>query len=157
MSRSSSGLATQVCDTPLLRADVARLDSLGEAPPLEDEGPSSGCHLLTQDACDARQVLLEVQRLGQDVRQLRHSRDADKLHVAILDDLMGEVFPDVNVLGALPAAADAIVPPFKTCRIVLVHRGWLRLRKTHAFEEVAKVKYLRSRRRRRVVLRFGRR
>ena len=153
---SSSGLATPVCDTPLLRADVTRLDSLGEAPPLEDEGPLSGCHLLTQDACNACQVLREVQRLGQDVRQLRRSRDADKLHVAILDDLMGEVFPDVNVLGALPAADD-IVPPFDTCRIVLVHRGWLRLRKTHAFEEVAKVKYLRSRRRRRVVLRFGRR
>jgi hypothetical protein len=153
---SSSGLATQVCDTPLLRADVTRLDSLGEAHPLEDEGPLSGCHLLTQDACDTRQVLREVQRLGQDVCQLRSSRDADMLHVAILDDLMGEVFPDVNVLGA-PPAADDIVPPFNTCRIVLVHRGWLRLRKTHEFEEVAKVKYFRIRRRRLVVLRFGRR
>ena len=77
---SSSGLATQVCDTPLLRAYVTRLDSLGEAPPLEDEGPLSGCHLLTQDTRDARQELREVQRLGQDVRQLRRSRDADKLH-----------------------------------------------------------------------------
>ena len=85
---SSSGLATPVCDTPLLRADVTRLDSLGEAPPLEDEGSLSGCHLLTQDACNACQVLREVQRLGQDVRQLRRSRDADKLHVAILDDLI---------------------------------------------------------------------
>ena len=119
---SSSGLATQVCDTPLLRADVTRLDSLGEAPPLEDEGPLSGCHLLTQDTRDARQELREVQRLGQDIRQLRRSRDADKLHVAILDDLMGKVFPDVNVLGALPAADDT-VPPFVTCRIVLVHWG----------------------------------
>ncbi len=135
---------------------MTRLDSLGEAPPLEDEGPLSGCHLLTQDACDARQVLREVQRLGQDIRQLRRSRDADKLHVAILDDLMGKVFPDVNVLGAFPSAID-IVPPFDTCRIILVHRSWLRLRKTHALEEVAKVKYFRSRRRRRVELRFGRR
>jgi hypothetical protein len=33
----------------------------------------------------------------------------------------------------------------------------LRLRKTHTLEEVAKVEYLRSRRGRRVVLRFGRR
>jgi hypothetical protein len=31
------------------------------------------------------------------------------------------------------------------------------LRKTHALEEVTEVKYFRSRRRRRVVLRFGRR
>ena len=53
-----SEIATQVCDAPLLRADVTRLDSLGEAPPLEDEGPLRGCHLLTQDACDARQVVV---------------------------------------------------------------------------------------------------
>ena len=68
---SSSGLATQVCDIPLSRADVTQLDSLGEAPFLEDEGPLGGCHLLTKDTRDARQELLEVQRLGQDVRQLR--------------------------------------------------------------------------------------
>ena len=153
---SRSGLANPVCDTPLLRADVTRLDSLGQTPPLEDEGPSSGCHLLTQDACDARQVLREVQRLGQDIRQLRRSRDADKLHVAILDDLMGKVFPDVNVLGSL-AAADDIVPPFDTCSVVLVYWGQLRLCKTRTLEEVAKVECLRSRRGRRVVLRFGRR
>ena len=77
---SISGLATQVCDTSLLRADVTRLDSLGDAPPLEDEGPLSGCHLLSQDTRDTRQEL----------RELRRSRDADKLHVAILDDLMSK-------------------------------------------------------------------
>ena len=143
---ASSGLATQVCDTPLLRTDLNQLDSLGEAPPIEDEGLLSGCHPLTQDACNARQELLEVQRLGQDVRQLRRSQDADKLHVAILNDLMGKVSPDVNVIGALPAADD-IVPPltlFPPCRVVLVHRGRLRLGKTHTLEEVAKVEYLRS-------------
>ena len=36
---SSSGLATQVCDTPLLRADVPRLEILDDPPPLEDGGP----------------------------------------------------------------------------------------------------------------------
>ena len=153
---SSSGLATQVCDTPLLRADVTRLDSLGEATPLEDEGPFSGCHLLTQETRDARQKLRVVQRLGQDVRQLRRSREADKLHVAILDNFISKVFADVNVLGVLPAADD-IVSPFDTCRVVLVHRGRLRLRKAHTLEEVAKVEYLRSPRGRRVVFRFGRR
>ena len=76
--------------------------------------------------------------------------------MAILIDLMGKVFPDGNVLGALPAADD-IVPPFHTCSVVLVYRGRLRLRKTHTLEEVAKVEYLRSRCGRRVVLRFDRR
>jgi hypothetical protein len=94
---STSGLTTQVCDTPLLRADVTRLDSLGEAPPLEDEGPLSGCHLFAQHACNARQISQVSQRL--------RSRDADELHVAILNDLMSKVFPDVNVLCALPAAS----------------------------------------------------
>ncbi len=55
------------------RADVTRLDSLGEAPPLENEGSLSGFHLLTKDACEARQVLREVQRLGQEICQLRRS------------------------------------------------------------------------------------
>ncbi len=75
--------------------------------------------------------------------------------MAILDDLIGKVFPDVNVLGAFPSAND-IVLPFDTCCIILVHPSWLRLRKTHALEEVVKVKYFRSSHRRRVVLRFGR-
>ena len=52
-----------------------------------------------------------MQWLGQDVRKLRRRQDADKLHVAFMNDLMGKVFPDVNVLGALPTADD-IVPPF---------------------------------------------
>ncbi len=133
-------LLTQVCDTPLLRVYVTRLHSLDEAPPLEDEGPLSDCYLLTQDAYDSRQILLELQLLGQDVSHSRRSRDADKLHVAILDNLMSEI----------------LALQFDTrCQcVVLIHWGWLRLFKPHAFEEVAKVKHLCGRRRRGVVLRF---
>ena len=56
-----------------------------------------------------------MQRLGQDIRKLpvRRSRDADKLHVTILNDLMDKVFLDVNELGAHPAADD-IVTSFDT-------------------------------------------
>ncbi len=71
---------------------MTRLDSLGEA---EDEGPLSGCYILTQDAS---QVLRKVQRLGQDPRQLRRSRDSDELHVVILDNLVNKMLADVNVL-----------------------------------------------------------
>ncbi len=70
------------------------------------------------------------------MRQLRRCRDADELHVAILDNLMSKMLADVNVLGVLPAADD-IVPPFYTRCVVLVHQSRLRLCKTHALEEVA--------------------
>jgi hypothetical protein len=52
------------------------------APPLEDKGPSSGSnYLLAQDSRDTRLPLREVQRLGQDVRQLLGGSDADQLHM----------------------------------------------------------------------------
>ena len=125
------------------------------APPLEDEGPLSGSYPLVQDTRDARLPLREVQRLGQDVRQLGGRRNADELHLAILDHLMREVLPDVNVLGALPPADD-VVPPLDARGVVLVHRSRGRLGEAHVLEEVAKVEHLRSRRRCRVVLRLRR-
>jgi hypothetical protein len=48
--------------------------------------------------------------LGQDVRQLGLGSDADKQHLAVLDQFMREVLPNVDVLGALPAPDD-VVPP----------------------------------------------
>jgi hypothetical protein len=77
-------LAPQVCDTPLLRADVTRLGSLGDSSPLEDEGPSSSNNRLVQDPSDTRLPLRKVERLGQDVRPLVGRIDADQLHVAVL-------------------------------------------------------------------------
>jgi hypothetical protein len=109
--------ATQV--TSLLRAYVTRLDSLGKATPRQ-EGPLSGCQLLTQEACNSRQILWLVQLLGKDIRQLRRSRDADQFHVAILGNFMGKLFPDVNVLGILPVTDD-FVCPFNARSFVLVH------------------------------------
>jgi hypothetical protein len=44
----------------------------------------------------------------------------NQLHVAILNNFMRKVFPDVNVLGALPAAYD-IVSPFNACSIVFIN------------------------------------
>ena len=94
-----------------------------------------------------------MERLGQDVRQLGSSSDVDKQHLAVLDHFMREVRPDVDVLGALPAPDD-VVPSLDARSVVLVHRSRGFLGETHVLEEVAKVYGLRSRRRRRVVLRF---
>ena len=71
--------------------------ALATASPLEDKGPLSGSnYLLAQDSRDARLPLREVQRLGQDVRQLLAGSDVDQLHMTILDHLMSEVLPDIG-------------------------------------------------------------
>ncbi len=48
--------------------------------------------------------------------------------MAILDDLMREVLPDVNVLSALTATNDGVAP-FNAHCVVFVQRGGLLLRK----------------------------
>ena len=56
--------------------------------------------------------------------QLVLRRHLDQQHFSILDDFVGEVLPDVNVLGSL-TAADDVVTPLNTRRVVLVDRGRL--------------------------------
>ena len=63
-----------------------------------------------------------MESLGQDVRHLSRGRDLDEPHLTILDDLVGEVLPDVNVLGTFPAADD-VVTPLDARRVVFVETG----------------------------------
>jgi hypothetical protein len=131
--------------------------ALATATPLqvEDKGPLSGSnYLLAQDSRDTRLPLREVQRLGQDVRQLLGGSDSDQLHMTILVHLVSEVLPDINVLRTLSDTND-VVSPFDARGVVLVYRSWGSLGEAHAVEgEVTKVQDLRRRRRRRIVLRF---
>ncbi len=60
--------------------------------------------------------------LGQDVRHQQRSRNLDKPHRTIFDDLVGEALPDVDVLGSF-ASADDVVSLFVARGIVLVYRG----------------------------------
>ena len=89
---------------------MTRLNSLGDPPPLEDRGPLSprGCPL--EEPIDACEYLRKMESLGQDVRHLSRGRDLDEPHLTILDDLVGEVLPDVDVLGTFPAADDVVTP-----------------------------------------------
>ena len=48
----------------------------------------------------------------------------DEPHLTVLDDLVGEVLPDVNVLGTF-TAADDVVTPLDARGVVLVYRGRL--------------------------------
>ncbi len=45
-----------------------------------------------------------VEALGEDIRELGRSGDADEQHLAILNNLVGEVLQDVDELGLLPSA-----------------------------------------------------
>ncbi len=46
---------------------------------------------LAEDAFDACLLLQVVEALGEDIRELGRRGDADEQHLAILDDLVGEV------------------------------------------------------------------
>ena len=61
----------------------------------------------------------KVKPLGKDIGPLVLRRHHDEPHLVVLDHLVGEVFPDVDVLGSL-TAADDVVAPFNTRRVVLV-------------------------------------
>ena len=61
-----------------------------------------------------------MESLGQDVRHLSRGRDLDEPHLTILDDLVGEVLPDVDVLGTFPSADDDVAP-LDACSVVLVY------------------------------------
>ena len=85
-----------------------------------------------------------VQALGEDIRELGRRGDADEQHLAILNDLVGEVLPDVDVLGSLPATDD-VVTPLVSRRLVFVDRRGRRLGESHTLEELAEVQDLASR------------
>ncbi len=61
-----------------------------------------------------------MQALGEDIRELGRRGDANEQHLAILDDLVGDVLPDVDVpvLGSLPSTDDVVTPR----RVVFVGR-----------------------------------
>ena len=94
---SSSGLSfPSHVDTPLLRADVPRLESLDDPPPLEDRGPLRRTdNRPAEDALDACLPLRVVEAFCEDIRELERRGDLHEPHLAHLDDFVGEVLPDV--------------------------------------------------------------
>ncbi len=76
--------------------------------------------------------------------------DADQLHMTILDHLMSEVLPDVDVLCTLSTTSD-VVSPLNARVVVLVHKSRGRLSEAHVLEKMMKVQILRRRRRCKIV------
>ena len=70
-------------------------------------------------------------------------------HLAILNDLVREVLPNVDVLGSLPSADDVVTPldAHRDCdRVVFVDRRGRRLGESHTLEELAEAQNLACRR-----------
>ena len=83
--------------------------------------------------------------LGEDIRELGRRGDADEQHLAILNNLVGEVLPNVDVLGSLPSFDD-VVTPIDARRVVFVERRGRRLDESHTLEKFAEVQNLACRR-----------
>ncbi len=71
----------------------------------------------------------------------------------ILNNLVGEVLPDVDVLGSLPSAND-VFTPLDARSVVFIDQRGRRLGEPHTLEELAEVQNLASRRRSHIVLRL---
>ena len=71
----------------------------------------------------------------------------------LLDHLVGEVLPNVDVLGSL-TAADDVIAPFNTRSVVLVDRGRFPLPESKSAQKVPEVHDLTVHSRCRVVLRL---
>ena len=63
--------------------------------------------------------------------------------ISILNDLVGEVLPDVDVLGSLPSADDVVTALDARCVVFLDRRG-RRLGESHMRKELADVQDLAS-------------
>ena len=62
-----------------------------------------------------------MKSLGEDICKLLRGVDSNQTQVSILDRFMGEVLPDVDVLGTL-SASDSVVAPLNVSIVVLVDR-----------------------------------
>ena len=81
----------------------------------------------------------------EEICKLLRGIDSNQTQVSILDRFMGEVVPDVNVLGTL-SAFDNVVAPLNTSVFVLIDWGPGLWRKPHAPQEVSEINHLNSRR-----------
>ena len=73
--------------------------------------------------------------LGKYIGQLVLRRHLDEPHLAVLNDLVGEVLPNVDMLGSL-TAADDVVAPLNTRRVALVDRGRFPLPESKSAQKV---------------------
>jgi hypothetical protein len=63
-----------------------------------------------------------MKSLGEDVCELLRGVDSNQAQVSVLDRLMGEVLPNVNVLGTL-SASDDIITALNASVVVLIDRS----------------------------------
>ncbi len=84
-----------------------------------------------------------MQAVGEDFRELERNLNEEEQHLAILDDFVGKVLLDVDVLRLLPPA-DYVVTPLDARCILLVHWGERCLGPPYLLEELAEIQDLSS-------------
>ena len=82
-----------------------------------------------------------MQSLGQDIGQLGRCLDLDQPHLTILNDFVGEVLPDIDVLGTFPSADD-VVTPLHARGVVLVYRSRPLLRESETVQKISEIQDL---------------
>ncbi len=82
-----------------------------------------------------------MQSLGQDIGHLGRRQNLDQLHLTILNDFVGEVFPDVDVLGTFPSAND-VVTPLDARGVVLVYWSRPILRESETVQKISEIQDL---------------
>ena len=94
-----------------------------------------------QETIDAREYLRQMQSLGQDIGHLGRRRNLDQPHLTILNDFVGEVLPDVDVLGTFPSSND-VVTPFDARGVVLVYWSRSPLRESKTVQKISEIQDL---------------
>ncbi len=74
----------------------------------------------------------------EDVCELKRSGDVYKQHLAVLDDLVSQVLPNVNTLGLLLSANDFVSPLNAGC-VISEHLCVVHLREAKSLKEVAEI------------------
>ncbi len=79
-----------------------------------------------------------MQALREDIRELKRHGDSYEPHIAVLDDLVRKVLPDVNMLGPLTSSND-VVAPLDARGVVLEHLGGVLLSEAESLEQVSEI------------------
>jgi hypothetical protein len=108
--------------SPFVRADVTRLEEqLHQNSPREDRRPLRTFPLPAKNRLNSGCPRLGIKSLDEDVFELLRGADQNQTQMSILNRFMGEVLPDVNMLGAF-STSNNVVAPLNASIVVLVDR-----------------------------------
>ena len=119
---SGSGLELPgLIQSPLVRADVTRLELLDHSP-REQRRPLRRYPLPVENRREAGCPRVRVDALGEDIRELLRRRDPKQTEVSELDGLVRKVLANVDVLSTF-TSPDDVVAPLDARGVVFIQRS----------------------------------